>query len=199
MFRRRPAASRPLAPPLRRLLRPSGPPPPPMSPTVLEAHRRANHWMDSGAYSQAAESFERLARQAAQMSRPRQAANLFLKAGHALVLAGQLTEGLKLAQEGLNLLAHAKDWEAFDRLSARAVGELELSGQKDAGRQLSEWVRLQRKEQPAPAVNEPSSPSVRFPGQCPSCGAPVRPGEVEWFDETTAGCAYCGSILQAQN
>jgi hypothetical protein len=98
----------------------------------------------------------------------------------------------------LSLLAQAADWEAFDRLGAHTVGELELSGQKDAARQLSEWINAQRKGQPASSQVEtqPEQPA-RLPGQCPSCGAPVRPNEVEWFDETTAACAYCGSVLQA--
>jgi hypothetical protein len=156
--------------------------------------------MDKGQYPQAAEIFERLASVAARMTRPRQAANLFLQAGHALVLAGQVAAGIKLAQQGLTILADVEAWELFDQFGARAVGELEQQGQRDAARQLSEWIKTRRSGQPAPTPDsQPSPQPARLPGKCPSCGASVRPDEVEWFDEATAECAYCGSVLQTQD
>jgi hypothetical protein len=36
----------------------------------------------------------------------------------------------------------------------------------------------------------------RLPGKCPQCGGTVHPQEVEWIDERTASCDYCGSILE---
>ena len=33
---------------------------------------------------------------------------------------------------------------------------------------------------------------------CPSCGAAVRPDEVEWLDYVTAECAYCGSPVRGE-
>ncbi|MBK8783282.1 MAG: hypothetical protein IPO22_16095 [Anaerolineales bacterium] len=28
---------------------------------------------------------------------------------------------------------------------------------------------------------------------CPACGAAVKPDEVEWLDDITAECSYCGA------
>jgi endogenous inhibitor of DNA gyrase (YacG/DUF329 family) len=35
-----------------------------------------------------------------------------------------------------------------------------------------------------------------LPTHCPACGGTVRPDEVEWLDEITAECAYCGSPVR---
>jgi hypothetical protein len=37
-----------------------------------------------------------------------------------------------------------------------------------------------------------------LPTQCPGCGAPVRPDEVDWLDDVTAECEYCGSPVRVE-
>jgi hypothetical protein len=37
-----------------------------------------------------------------------------------------------------------------------------------------------------------------LPTHCPSCGAAVKPDEVEWLDEITAECGYCGSPVREE-
>ncbi|MGE5250305.1 MAG: hypothetical protein ACM3QS_08845, partial [Bacteroidota bacterium] len=37
-----------------------------------------------------------------------------------------------------------------------------------------------------------------LPTHCPSCGGPVEPDVLEWLDENTAECDYCGSPIRAQ-
>ncbi|MBI4771264.1 MAG: hypothetical protein HY784_12865, partial [Chloroflexi bacterium] len=36
-----------------------------------------------------------------------------------------------------------------------------------------------------------------LPAHCPQCGSPLHPDEVEWLDERTAECEYCGSVVRA--
>ena len=46
----------------------------------------------------------------------------------------------------------------------------------------------------------PREESIAFPSShCPSCGASLRPDEVEWLDDVTAECAYCGSPVRETN
>jgi ribosomal protein S27AE len=46
---------------------------------------------------------------------------------------------------------------------------------------------------------QPGSPAEpRLPAKCPYCGGSVLASEVEWIDERSAICDYCGSPLQAQ-
>jgi len=37
-----------------------------------------------------------------------------------------------------------------------------------------------------------------LPTHCSSCGAAVKPDEVEWLDEITAECGYCGSPVREE-
>lgn len=37
---------------------------------------------------------------------------------------------------------------------------------------------------------------ARLPAACPLCGAPVCSDEVEWIDEFSAECAFCGAVVQ---
>jgi hypothetical protein len=42
-------------------------------------------------------------------------------------------------------------------------------------------------------------PKPILPTNCPGCGGPIRSDEVEWADELTAECPYCGSAVRAQS
>jgi hypothetical protein len=42
-----------------------------------------------------------------------------------------------------------------------------------------------------------SGPRPKLPSTCPKCGAPVRSDEIEWIDDRSAECIYCGTTLQA--
>jgi Zn finger protein HypA/HybF involved in hydrogenase expression len=41
-------------------------------------------------------------------------------------------------------------------------------------------------------------PKPILPTNCPGCGGPIRSDEVEWADEVTAECPYCGSAVRAE-
>jgi hypothetical protein len=52
-----------------------------------------------------------------------------------------------------------------------------------------------------PITHVESAPLKRplLPTHCPACGAAVRPDEVEWLDDVTAECAYCGSPVREEH
>ena len=41
-------------------------------------------------------------------------------------------------------------------------------------------------------------PAPRLPGKCPFCGACLRSDMVEWIDDASAECPYCGSAVPAE-
>jgi hypothetical protein len=47
-------------------------------------------------------------------------------------------------------------------------------------------------------IEAPVSKRPTLPTHCHSCGAAVRPNEVEWLDEVTAECDYCGSPIRGE-
>jgi hypothetical protein len=173
-----------------------------------QALQRANRLMEVGDFVNAAPIYEQLGRGAHDQGHPRQAAHLYMQAGRAFIFSGQVQQGQILLREGLGILAQAEQWEAFDRAGARAVGELDLHGQPQAAQDLAKWIESIRQDRTKTTLPpQESSESgrlgavetrrARLPLKCPSCGAPLRPDEIEWFDDITADCAYCGSGIQA--
>jgi hypothetical protein len=51
---------------------------------------------------------------------------------------------------------------------------------------------------PASPVAAPATLLQRLPGECPKCGAPLRPQAVQWDQLRAAHCPYCGSLLPLQ-
>ena len=47
---------------------------------------------------------------------------------------------------------------------------------------------------PSPAPVSYAPRADLLPGNCPRCGAPVRPNELKW-NGSHAACSYCGSAL----
>jgi len=213
VFRRRRGILNQILPTLRpRRRRLAAIPPSPQEIAIQQALQRAHRLMEVGDYATAAPLFEQMARQTAGLGHPRQAAHLFLQAGRARISSGQTSLGVSHLKEGLGILARSEQWEAFDRVGARAIGELDLHGQPQSAQDLAQWITAQRPKTAEPKTAPRSSASLpveilpaaasaapaRLPLKCPSCGAPIRPDDVEWRDKTTAECDYCGSQIRAE-
>ncbi len=158
-------------------------------PPILQ---EANFAFSKGEYGRAAELFEQIARVADGRGGPR--APLFhLQAGRARVLAGQASLGIPSLKRGLELLARRAQFPRLYQFGTRIVHELNERGLKNEAAEIEAWLKS--------VLPEMQSFEIPFkkpllPAQCPACGAPLRPDEVEWLDETTAGCGYCGSPVR---
>lgn len=160
---------------------------------------RAHHLMERGKYANAAELFERLARAAYDKGILRQAPRLFLQAGKANILAGDLQQGEEMLRQGLEILATSQKWQILNNAGSRVIDELEQWGQSDLARKFEKWLE---ETLPGGSDNYPQARgSIReqrppLPLTCPSCGGPIRPDDVEWLDARTAECPYCGGGLR---
>lgn len=162
-------------------------------PPILQ---EANFVFDKGEYGRAAELFERIAQTADARSGPR--APLFhLQAGRARILAGQALLGMSSLRRGLELLAQRRRFPRLHRAGGRVVTELRERGLKDEASEIEAWLNAVLSSMPGLEVPETPSKRSALPTHCRACGATVRPDEVEWLDEVTAECAYCGSPLRA--
>jgi hypothetical protein len=161
-------------------------------PPVLQ---EANFAFDKGEYGRAGELFENLARAADARGGPR-APIFHLQAGRARILAGQTRLGMPSLKRGLQLLSQRGMDLKYRRAAKRVIAELESRGLKAEASEMQAWlndiapVRTEIDTEPPPAKRP------ILPTRCPSCGAGVRPDEVEWLDEVTAECAYCGSPIR---
>jgi hypothetical protein len=155
----------------------------------------ANQMLESGNYKEAADRFEAIARTVESRGGSR-APQFHLQAGRARILAGQNETGLAHLKHGLSLFVQRSAWPHLHRAGNRVVAELRKHGLTDEVNEISEWMR---ENLPANFDSVHYAAPVKktvLPTHCPSCGAVVLPDEVDWLDDITAECAYCGSPIR---
>ena len=167
----------------------------------LQDLSRANQLMAVGGYQQAAELFAQLALQADKTGHPRKSANLYALAAQAAAEQPNREQALAYGRAALNGFTHM----GMLPRSAGFLAQISLLLRKKGLEAEANLLQLEFGGQPlktglAPAVTEqPAQPrkALRLPPACPQCGAPARSDEVEWIDEQSAECAYCGGVIQA--
>ena len=161
-------------------------------PPILQ---EANFAFSKGEYGRAGELFERIAEGADARGGPR--APLFhLQAGRSRIYAGQTKLGMPSLKRGLELLAERKQFQRLQNAGQRVIAELNERGLKS---EVTDIEILLKTLLPTKTTFEaqplPAKKPI-LPTHCPSCGAAVKPDEVEWLDEITAECGYCGSPVR---
>jgi hypothetical protein len=161
-------------------------------PPILQ---EANFAFDKGEYGRAGELFERIAETAAARGGPR-APLFYLQAGRARVFAGQTTLGMPSLKRGLELLAQQGLFLRLRRARRQLINELHERGLAKEAEEIEAWTMPSEASTSETEAQVPPLKRPVLPTHCPSCGAAVRPDEVEWLDEVTAECAYCGSPVR---
>jgi hypothetical protein len=153
--------------------------------------------MAAGNYTEAQEAFEFLAK-GAEKNFPERAPFLFLQAGRAAILAGQTKKGIALLRSGLTLFGSQGRYQRVTTLGQQAVDELSAHGLTDEANEIREVIQnnVPAHVSAAPLVPEKKRPIL--PTHCPSCGAALKPNDVEWLDDVTAECEYCGSPVRGE-
>ncbi len=162
-------------------------------PPVLQ---QANQLMMDGEYEEASNLFADLGRRAEERF-PHRAPFLFIEAGRAAILGGQTKTGVAHLRRGLTLFASQGRIQRMRMVGERAIDELQARGLNAEAEEISALLGSNSLSD-ASGEKEIPAPTKRpvLPTHCPSCGAAVRPDEVEWLDEITAECAYCGSPVR---
>lgn len=164
-------------------------------PPILQ---EANLAFDKGEYGRAAELFEQIAQGADARGGPR-APIFHLQAGRSRILAGQTKLGMPSLVRGLQLFAERRQYQRLHRAGQRAIHELK---ERELTNEAAEIEALLKSSLPSlPVTEQQSEPARRptLPTHCPQCGAALRPDEVEWLDDSTAECAYCGSPVREES
>jgi hypothetical protein len=148
--------------------------------------------LSAGNYAEAADAYEQLARAAEARGGPR-APFFYVQAGRSRVLAGQTANGIEHLERGLGLFAVRGQQFKASNVGYRIINELNARGLKKEAQQITDYI-----QELVPGVGTSSTetaPAKRppLPTHCPGCGAPLRPDEVDWLDDATAACEYCGS------
>jgi len=161
-------------------------------PPILQ---EANLAFDKGEYGRAAQLFERIAEGADARGGPR--APLFhLQAGRARLLAGQAALGMPSLKRALEVLAERKQYQRLQDAGLRVVAELNERGLTSEAVDIEILLKMNLPAPPTFETKETPTRKPILPTHCPNCGAVLRPDEVEWLDDLTAECGYCGSPVR---
>ncbi len=162
---------------------------------AASALQDANQMMMDGDYAGAADAFKQLA-QGAENPFPRRAPFLYMEAGRAAILSGDSKSGVVSLKRGLTLLASQGRLHRMQVLGQRAVDELTARGLNVEAQGIAQLMGASLPKEP-PTQPVPVKHPI-LPAHCPSCGGTVRPDEIEWIDNVTAECDYCGSPLRGK-
>jgi hypothetical protein len=152
--------------------------------------------METGQYEQAYPLLKRLADGAMQHGMPVRAANLYLQAARARLEMGSAQDAVDLTRRAISLLAKVGQVERLRRLLPRVVKALEKRGHYDQAVALRAEITALLGSAEAAAPSPPQRGTL--PANCPSCNAPARADEVDWIDNDSAECVYCGSVIRTE-
>ncbi len=167
-----------------------------MAPQIPPLLRRANQLMAAGDFAGAASALEQLARAAEARGGPR-APFFYIQTGRAQIMAGQTAAALDSLERGLGLFAMRGQFARAVNFGNRVVAELNQRGLPGESKRIAGYLKgvvpdLNLAGQAAGTKRPP------LPTSCPGCGAPIHPDEVEWIDEITASCAFCGTPVRGK-
>ncbi|MEW5941151.1 MAG: hypothetical protein AB1750_15915 [Chloroflexota bacterium] len=183
--------------PLRRAMIRQAARPAPAVPPML---RRAHELMAAGNYVAAAETFEQLGRAGEARGHPK-TATMFLQGGRARIMAGQNQPGYEDLMRGLTVLSKMGRPGQLFHTGNRVVAELNERGMSKEAAQIADWLKTNLPPRPEGAAPGPTVAPTRkpvLPTHCPGCGGPVNSQDVEWLDDVTAECNWCGSPLRGE-
>ncbi|MFC2028386.1 hypothetical protein ACFLTX_00495 [Chloroflexota bacterium] len=161
---------------------------------------KANDLMNAGDYISAAALFDEMASKALSRNGPA-APHLLIQAGKAKIQADQVSEGLVRMKKALGIFAQKKEWIRFQRTRARVVDQLTKRGLVKEAEELNNFMSDSVPDEfssqiTAGSINPVSKAIARLPVSCPGCGGPIRSDQVEWIDEITAECPFCGRVVR---
>jgi hypothetical protein len=156
---------------------------------------RANQLFQLGQFENAALEFIQLAHRMERTGKPRQAANLHAQAALAWAKAGiepRATNQANIAFSQFTLLGMKQRIIEFKTQLDQELHP-ESIPKNDAA-----WVEPCETTRPVTAFPPIINQHGKLPAICSQCGAPVRSDEVEWIDDTSAECDFCGVVLQVE-
>ena len=159
----------------------------------------ANQLMENGKPGEAAPLLAGIAANL-ERPRPRRAANIHARAAHAYADAGQEQPALAQARSALRMFIQYNMAERTPVFYTNIRRKFTHKNMPAAAASLQTEFHIQDLPPQAPdPAGAPAQARQRghLPGNCPKCGAPLRPGEVDWVDDRSAECSYCGSLVSA--
>jgi hypothetical protein len=161
---------------------------------ALQRLRRAHAQFDAGEYASAAAEFRDLAERGQAAGIPR-STQVYVLAGRAYIFAGCPQEGMRDLKRGIEAATRFGQLPRLAGAAPRLASEMREHGfGKEADDFVASLEAALKHPLTAPA---PARQTPHMPPKCPYCGGTIHPGEVEWVDERSIACDYCGSVVKA--
>jgi hypothetical protein len=171
--------------------------PNPMNPNQMQSLTQANQLIAGGHPGQAAHIFDNLANDMETSAHPRRAANLHAQAAHAFADSQNEKLALDQARRALNLFIQSQMVNRIPVFYTNITRKFNNKGMNSAEKTLkSEFgskVGVMPQNQP-PTVSHKG----HLPTNCTKCGAPIHKEDINWVDDQTVECDYCGSLIRAE-
>jgi hypothetical protein len=170
----------------------------PMAADQLALLIKANQLTASGKPLEAGPLFADVAEAMQRSNHPRRAANLYARAAHAFADGNNKQATLDYSRKALALLTQFKMIRRAPMFFANITRKMVDKGMNAASDALRREYGVQM---PAQLVaTQPANLQHRgiLPISCPKCGAAVHSDSVDWVDDSTAECEYCGTLIQVE-
>lgn len=145
--------------------------------------RRAFQAQESDDPAALAKTFSELAAQAARNGHPRQAANLHAQSAHRWLDANNIENAQTQADLALSVFKELGMKKRLLEFQTRFEAH-----KQQPGKIMNDNMEDEKRTKPAASLSLPSF--------CSQCGAPLRSDEVEWIDQQSAECGFCGSVIK---
>lgn len=167
-----------------------------LSPAQLEIALKANQLLSRGKFEEAAPLFANLAQDLENTQHPRRAANLHAQAAHAYADAQNEASSLAQARKALALFIQYQMLERTPRFYANITRKLVQRGMPGAAEALHKEYGTVVSPLLVTQPLEASGRRGSLPPTCTQCGAPLRSDEIDWVDDQTVECGYCGALIK---
>ena len=163
----------------------------------------ANQAFKSGNYEEAAKLYIQLGDKGLERG-IRQAPNLHLKAARCYVMLGQTDLAVKLIRQIVVYLAKEERWADLYRAVKNSVHFLSNKEYRTEAQMVQPWaedfipVEVFKNLDSTIKSREDLLTKLTLPSHCPSCGGIVDPREVEWVDDSSVVCDFCGSVVRGE-
>jgi hypothetical protein len=170
----------------------------PLSANQLADLVKANHLVSEGKPLDAARLFADMADELQRSNHPRRAANLYARAAHAFADGNNEQAALEKARKALALFTQFRMVGRTTMFFSNITRKMTVKGMKVAAEALQQEYGIQITPMPLESRQENRRQSGLLPTNCPNCGATVHRDEVEWVDDNTVECEYCGTLVRIE-
>ena len=169
----------------------------PLSANQLAVLVKANQFMAEGKSSEAGRLFADVATDMQQSNHPRRAANLYTRAAHAFADGNNEQAAQDNTRKALSIFMQLKMVNRAQIFFTNITRKMNHKGMKVAAESLQRDYDAQIPALPAQPRNDRQKHGL-LPTNCPKCGATVHGDEVEWVDNDTVECEYCGTLIRIE-